>query len=286
MLKNIVSLFACLLLSASSLNAGFVAGTLIYTPNGHLPIENLRENDLIFSYDFETSSIIQDKIIKLIKKKNDKIIHLSINNEFLEANLNQKIYSIKKNDLSNIDWIKSENIKKNQLTFSSNGFLRIDDVFESNTNNYVYDLSIEKNHNFFVSKNNILAHNTIPIIAWVAGEGISICWSGLAIVGSWIGLVAYKNYSSGGFNFQYPDGNKMRHIFGNQDHNFNGKDPEDIIDKIIKMLENAFKKGKLKSNHLYEESTNLNANEILVARGFVENGVTKIGTAFIKVVKP
>src|SRR5690606_20315106 len=66
-MKRFAFYFMILLSCIQSCTAGFIAGTLVKTPNGHIPIEQLEVNDLIICYDYQNS--FTTRSISHIKKQ-------------------------------------------------------------------------------------------------------------------------------------------------------------------------------------------------------------------------
>lgn len=52
----------------------FVAGVQVDTPEGLRNIEDIREGDLIYGYDHETSSVVTSKVLGTMRKKSDTIV--------------------------------------------------------------------------------------------------------------------------------------------------------------------------------------------------------------------
>ena len=56
--------------------------------------------------------------------------------------------------------VKSKDLKVGDMLFDSNGnYYSITEISVSNSKNDLYNLEVEKNHNYYVSNSNILVHN-------------------------------------------------------------------------------------------------------------------------------
>lgn len=188
-----ITLFLCLLFNQLITAEGFVSGTMVRTPSGYVPIDQLKENDEIISYDFENAAFAIDTIIKIRKHRTNKIIQINFDGQILEVAPDHKFYCPR----SKQRWVQAKYLKKQHLILKNIlELVRIDNLTEIEKEIDTYCLSVENNHNFFVSKQNIFVHNfAIPflsaIIAWFAANfEISI---GVGIGG----LILAKGLSNG-----------------------------------------------------------------------------------------
>lgn len=282
-LKVVVFIFLSLSLHLRS--EGFIAGTLVKTKNGYVPIEQLKENDLVVSYDFKNATLIEDSIVGISKKRVKKVIQLNINNHLLEVDPDHKFYCpmIKEN------WIKVKDIPLNHVVLkNASELIKINEIKEIEKEVEVYTLSIKNNHNFFISRECILVHN-IAIVAWVIGEGLS--WAGAGellsfLTGIVITYIAKKNgvdtsaYNLFNINKPNPD-NWLNHIMKPPKHNFNGMDPETGWKLTEMALVAAIKNKELRDGCEYIVNY---ATEFgnLVVKGKVVDNIIRVGTAFLQ----
>jgi hypothetical protein len=185
--KNIFSFFF-LFIPCFIYCEGFLAGTLVRIPTGYYKIEELKPGDLIVGYDFTSNKITGSKILAIYKERIDKYIQLSCNNnKIIGVSPTQKFYlfNLKK-------WAKLQDILNNpRLLYAFQENYNIKFLVEIELEVDIYKFSIENINNFFVTDNNILVHNFIPIIGLsiAFGEGVTVMAStaiGSAILGSLI----------------------------------------------------------------------------------------------------
>lgn len=190
---NVLILKLCMFLYMNqSLAEGFIAGTLIKIPSGYTKIEDLRIGDSIISND-TISNIVENKIIYITKKIADRFISITIGNENICVASDQQIY---KEDVGK--WIVVNSLQNGDiLSGNSITIEHIDEPVE------VYLLSVEKYHNFFVTKSNVSAHNFFSsiILAISASFGLGSAEFagisfGLAGLGSFLGYKWHKNNES------------------------------------------------------------------------------------------
>jgi|GEM_PF-6764261 len=149
---------------------GFAAGTLVKTIDGYNAIENLKENDYVLSYDINNNTYTQSKIVKTLKRKTNQTVRIIIENAELEFDKQQKFFC----PFAENCWVIPQDFNTNQYLFKqSSQLIPIQEIISTEKESSVYCLSLEGNHNFFVSKQEILVHNCAipilgPIITWIA----------------------------------------------------------------------------------------------------------------------
>ena len=148
--------------------AGFITGTLVKTENNLVPIEQLKVGDLVVCQDNNNQSLLRP-ITSILYNKMASIARLKINNNYIFTDINQQFYL-----LTEKKWCSVQKIKSGQKLLAHNkDFVILEDIEIIKITDDVYDLSIEEFHNFFVSQDNILAHNfvvTIPVVAFGLGK--------------------------------------------------------------------------------------------------------------------
>lgn len=68
-----ISFISYLIPSTLLLAEGFVVGTVVATPIGKVPIEQLKVGDLVVSYNFDTAKLETTYIANIFKKKTQSI---------------------------------------------------------------------------------------------------------------------------------------------------------------------------------------------------------------------
>ncbi len=160
---------------------GFLAGTLVKTPDGYRPIEELAVGDIVISYDFDGKQT-QSKIIDVQRKTVKSFARLNFGQNSLCAAVGQRFFLPEKER-----WIKAKNI-----ALSSRVFAKSDEVVCAQTIELcqeectLYAISLEKHHNFCVTKDDILVHNIAPAV----GIGLTFLFvsEGIELAGAFIGI--------------------------------------------------------------------------------------------------
>ena len=107
--KNFFSLLLILLFPLSPLLAeGLVTGTVVTTPTGKVPIEQLKVGDLVVSYNFDTAKLETARIANIFKKKTHSITQLSIGSDTIEVDDDHKFYC----PLLKEQWIEAHNLQE------------------------------------------------------------------------------------------------------------------------------------------------------------------------------
>lgn len=173
--------------------SGFPKGTLVKTSVGHIPIEQLTVNDTVVCYNFHTKKYLEQPIAHISQKESESIIQITLNENILYADHDQQFYI-----LAEKKWCKAGNLKVGDVLLCQNhapACIRdIQKIIESGT---VFDITIERYHNFCISEQNIVVHNfviAIPILAWGAG-GLTF-FEGVTVVSALSAFAAAVFYST------------------------------------------------------------------------------------------
>ena len=142
----------------SSAVACFKKNTKVLTNKGYVNIQDIKVNDLVMSYNIESNNNEYSKVIKTFEHKDTKdyLYKITSKSIVIEATSKHPI-CIKNNEL---EYIEAEKLKINDKLVDLNGNLHPIDKIEFNEIiDTFYNLEVEDNHNYYVTKNNILVHN-------------------------------------------------------------------------------------------------------------------------------
>lgn len=267
----------------SGTQEGFISGTEIKTPNGYTNIENLKENDLVLSYNLKDRKIQEDSLCKICKHRFDRYIEIHINQEVLKAGPAQKFYCLRK---ENEVWVEAQNLTTDDCIYvEQNTWERIHSLVEVKENIQAYSLSTLQQHNFFVSRQSFLTHNVVFILGAVAAFEVILEITAPAIVFSAMYLYCKMSGKKLFFPFTIhpPNDNDWKHIMNNNrhDHGFNGKDPKKIWDCAQAILMGAISKDEIRDNAKYIIS-GLTEYGVMEIKGVTLDGIVRIGTMYIK----
>lgn len=158
----------------------FVAGTLVHTGNGEVPIEDIVPGDKVITWNHDTDMPEWREVIDVMVKEDERTVtYMFENGVELTGTPDHPLYVIGKGyssyypkqtkDDSGLD---VEQILIGDEVLHIDGYgVTITDIIENEETSTVYNLNnVEKNHNFFAE--NLLVHNRITCFA--AGTEISL----------------------------------------------------------------------------------------------------------------
>jgi RHS repeat-associated protein len=136
----------------------FVAGTLVETRNGLVPIESIQIGDEVLSQDMASGEIEYQKVIHLIENEKDyEIYSFQIAGDFKEvikATANHPFFV-------NGNWVEAVDVQAGDLLSLSDGkTLEVLHVSAERLATKVYNLTVDENHTYFVGEKRVLVHNT------------------------------------------------------------------------------------------------------------------------------
>lgn len=170
----------------------FTEDTNILTPNGVVPFKELSLGDSIYSYNLETNELEEDKVTDIIRKNvvenirlintsagdlkvtdEHKVYKVSLENYDAVRGYDKSIIKVPAKEISPGDMIVSPigaKVLSNKVepVFDTSGydyeppFSKVLDVTVQEHNDYVYDITVQNNNNFFAgSLGQILISNSI-----------------------------------------------------------------------------------------------------------------------------
>lgn len=166
---NSFILFLCLFFNVLIYGEGFIAGTLVRTNKGLVPIEQLKSEDKVVGYCFKKNKYKETDISLGCKWNVKKYLEITIDGDVINVTRNHKFYLQIKDK-----WVKAKKLKLGDNLLSASGLPAIiQDIRRINKPAEAYSLRLKKYHNFSVGNRGILAHNFFFIPFIVAFEGLS-----------------------------------------------------------------------------------------------------------------
>lgn len=132
---------------------GFVIGTFVKTDGNYQRIEDIQSGQLITSYDIRNKNQTERKVINVYKESVERYIQITLDSMVLNAAFDQKFYIPSKNI-----WVTAYELSESnelQQHFPSK-ILDIKAVLEQAD---ICKLTVEIDHNFYVTKDDLLTHN-------------------------------------------------------------------------------------------------------------------------------
>ena len=143
----------------NSVVACFKKGVKVLTNYGYLDIDNIKVNDLVMSYNFDTNSNEYSKVIKTFQHKdiNDDLYTITCGSIVIEASSMHPICVSLNNTLG---FINAKDLKiGNRLVDYEGNIHEITSITCESVTDTFYNIEVENNHNYYVTENNILVHN-------------------------------------------------------------------------------------------------------------------------------
>lgn len=143
----------------NSVVACFKKGVKVLTNYGYLDIDNIKVNNLVMSYNFDTNSNEYSKVIKTFEHKdiNDDLYTITCGSIVIEATSMHPICVSLNNTLG---FINAKDLKiGNRLVDYEGNIHEITSITCESVTDTFYNIEVENNHNYYVTENNILVHN-------------------------------------------------------------------------------------------------------------------------------
>jgi hypothetical protein len=131
----------------------FVKGTLVYTILGLSPIEKIAVGDSVYSYNLEKNIVEKSKVVKVFEREAKETYLLNTNKEQIEVTAEHPFY------VENKGWVKVKDLQTNYILKTENNKTELVKINILTKEEKVFNIEVEGNHNYFISKSKILVHN-------------------------------------------------------------------------------------------------------------------------------
>ncbi|WP_228450446.1 Hint domain-containing protein, partial [Chryseobacterium rhizosphaerae] len=131
----------------------FTEGTLVVAENGNIKIEDIKEGDLVWSYNEETGKKELKRVIALSRNTSSSLVRISVNDTEISCTPEHPFYVSR-------SWIEAKDLTKGMpLTTLDGKISPVESITFLDEKVKVYNFEVEGNHNYYVSEKGILVHN-------------------------------------------------------------------------------------------------------------------------------
>jgi len=139
----------------------FIAGTLISTSNGMVPIEEIKAGDMVWSFDPETLEVSEQVVEETFIRQNSSLVKMTAGKEIITSTTDHPFYVMQKGFVPAID------LRAGDVLVTVNGeYVVVEkiqhELLEKPVN--VYNFRVAKNHTYYVGANAIAAHNDMDCV--------------------------------------------------------------------------------------------------------------------------
>jgi hypothetical protein len=133
----------------------FLAGTLIKTNKGLLPIEQIKAGNQVYAFNFETQKTVLKTVTECFESSCDKYLEIHTQTDIIKATGAHRFWIASKNN-----WVKARDLTSAMSLQDVDGnSVEIIDLIIIDQVEKTYNFEVEDLHNYFVGKNQILSHN-------------------------------------------------------------------------------------------------------------------------------
>jgi hypothetical protein len=135
----------------------FEAGTLVSTPDGLIPIEQLEIGDWVLTYNEETGEIGPYQITDTMFHLDPLIVYLLIDGELVVTTPEHPFYT------SQSEWVNAGELTVgNEIRALDWAVGEVEHIYTAATPQLMYNLTVDTAHTFFVGEEQWLVHNAGP----------------------------------------------------------------------------------------------------------------------------
>ncbi len=175
------------LLLTQPIFSALIEGTLVKTPRGLIPIEQLNVDDTVLS--FADGRLIENRIIQRTSKKVAGSYRITTPTTQFYTSPSQKLYD----PIIGV-WIAAADIGTESHFMNSSGTtIECIACTYSTQEMHAYDISLESPHNFLITNDELVVHNFAPALAIPLAWESPIAMQTLVFVLGLMGLKLFKN---------------------------------------------------------------------------------------------
>ena len=137
--------------------ACFIAGTLVLTEQGNVPIESIEAGDLVWACNPETNEVSLKRVVRTFVKQSEELVHIKVADRVITCTNEHPFYSPVKG------WIAACQLRAGDILVTVNGeYVVIEKVqhelLESPVT--VYNFEVEDFHTYHAGDCSVLVHNS------------------------------------------------------------------------------------------------------------------------------
>ena len=135
----------------------FIAGTLVKSEHGDVPLENVSVGDKVWAWDEETGDVALKSVVETYENETSELIHVFVNGEEIITTPSHPFYS------PVTGWTEAVRLRAGDILVLVNGeYVVVEkiqhEILEAPIT--VYNFQVEDYHTYYVSDTGILVHNT------------------------------------------------------------------------------------------------------------------------------
>lgn len=134
----------------------FIAGTMVLTEDGNIPIEEVEEGDYVYAENLETGEKGLKRVLQTFINESDELIHIYVNKEEIVATSLHPFY------VSEKGWIGAVDLRAGDILVLQNGEYVIVELVQHEILEApiaVYNFEVEDFHTYYVGESSVLVHN-------------------------------------------------------------------------------------------------------------------------------
>jgi hypothetical protein len=135
----------------------FPADTLVSTPDGLRPINNINIGETVYAYDFQTEVVVIRRILNVFEGNTDCWVDVYFESDILRTTRLHPIWTE-----SDQSWIEAADLAPGMRVLQKDGStseVRFVALLPQDTMQRTYNLNVDEANNFFVGKLKLLVHN-------------------------------------------------------------------------------------------------------------------------------
>ena len=184
---SVLIVFLSIILSSNqALFSALVEGMLVKMPHGLMPVEQLQVGDSVVVCRAGSANE-ESSVKKITQTKIQNVRIIKTDNTTLSVSADQLLY-----EPIECKWILAKQLTTgNKLLDFAGNHINCVDIQSFDATITLYDLTLDSPHTFFISHDEILTHNFLPIIfgfTWAFGSGISFTGLTVGLAGVATGL--------------------------------------------------------------------------------------------------
>ncbi len=153
----------------------FTEGTLVAVEKGSKKIEDIKEGDLVWSYNEKTGQKELKTVVALSRNTSSSLVKISLNGTEITCTPEHPFYV-------NGNWVEAKDLVKGMLLTTLDGKASpVESIKLLDEKVKVYNFEVESNHNYYVSEKGILVHNNC--LDWLSkARSLNVIRNGCEVV--------------------------------------------------------------------------------------------------------